>query len=254
MGCPYKLYVTLIKNMHNVLFIRHGVWQMFSPKNCCWLGRLLTIIGFCFTILDCPSVLLFFSWTDCLLVFSGWSGFSLFLSLDLFVVLTWASACINWPHVRTAFIVLSLTVITIAYLIFWGPLFLVTLFSYTDDYKTENPSTSHEVTLHVAFVHAFVNPTLFLVLHKGLRKATFDLLCCNFRSPRGSGYQANGHLNGNGHHNNGHHRIEVGGLVAPPPPIVDARGQIIEGVPHSNRTYMWVFPDMINTSFHSLIY
>ena len=73
-------------------------------------------------------------------------------------------------------------VITIAYLIFWGPLFLVTLFSYTD-YKTEDPSTSHEVTLHVAFVHAFVNPTLFLVLHKGLRKATLDLLCCNFRSP-----------------------------------------------------------------------
>lgn len=72
-------------------------------------------------------------------------------------------------------------VITIAYLIFWGPLFLVTLFSYTD-YKTEDPSTSHEVTLHVAFVHAFVNPTLFLVLHKGLRKASLDLLCCNFRS------------------------------------------------------------------------
>ena len=38
------------------------------------------------------------------------------------------------------------------------------------------------MTLHVAFVHAFVNPTLFLVLHKGLRKATVDLLCCNFRS------------------------------------------------------------------------
>ena len=70
--------------------------------------------------------------------------------------------------------------ITIAYLIFWGPLFLVTLFSY-GDYKTESPSTSHEVTLHVAFVHAFVNPTLFLVLHKGLRKATIDLICCNFR-------------------------------------------------------------------------
>ena len=70
--------------------------------------------------------------------------------------------------------------ITVAYLIFWGPLFLVTLFSY-GDYKTETPSTSHEVTLHVAFVHAFVNPTLFLVLHKGLRRATIDLLCCNFR-------------------------------------------------------------------------
>jgi hypothetical protein len=53
-------------------------------------------------------------------------------------------------------------VITVAYLVFWGPLFLVTLFSY-GDYKTETPSTSHEVTLHVAFVHAFVNPTLFLV-------------------------------------------------------------------------------------------
>ena len=85
-------------------------------------------------------------------------------------------------------------VITAAYLIFWGPLFLVTLFTY-NDYRTEDPSTSHEVrkfktrgpntcnprgisrvlvfpkvTLHVAFVHAFVNPTLFLVLHKGLRK------------------------------------------------------------------------------------
>ncbi len=70
--------------------------------------------------------------------------------------------------------------ITVAYLVFWGPLFLVTLFSY-GDYKTETPSTSHEVTLHVAFVHAFVNPTLFLVLHKGLRRATLDLLCCNFR-------------------------------------------------------------------------
>ena len=53
--------------------------------------------------------------------------------------------------------------------------------SYTD-YKTEEPSTSHEVTLHVAFVHAFVNPALFIALHKGLRKAAVDLICCNFRS------------------------------------------------------------------------
>ena len=52
--------------------------------------------------------------------------------------------------------------------------------SYTD-YKTEEPSTSHEVTLHVAFVHAFVNPALFIALHKGLRKAAVDLICCNFR-------------------------------------------------------------------------
>ena len=123
-------------------------------------------------------------------------------------------------------------VITIAYLIFWGPLFLVTLFSYTD-YKTEDPSTSHEVTLHVAFVHAFVNPTLFLVLHKGLRKATIDLLCCNFRSSNSN------HLRGStrsldivpgnatnlgpaGHSTSNRHS-----------------GQIAEGMPHHNsRTYM----------------
>ena len=116
------------------------------------------------------------------------------------------------------------TVITIADLIFWGPLFLVTLFSYTDDYKTESPSPSHEVTLHVAFVHAFVNPTLFLVLHKGLRKATFDLLCCNFRS-RG--------------HSGSSRSLEVG--FAPTPAHHNARGHMIDaGNPQSNRTYMWV--------------
>ena len=110
-------------------------------------------------------------------------------------------------------------VITIAYLIFWGPLFLVTLFSYTD-YKTEDPSTSHEVTLHVAFVHAFVNPTLFLVLHKGLRKATLDLLCCNFRGPLRT------------NHRGSSRNLEV----APP---LDTRGQIVGGMPHHNsRAYM----------------
>ena len=108
-------------------------------------------------------------------------------------------------------------VITVAYLIFWGPLFFVTLFSDTD-YKTENPSASHEVTLHVAFVHAFVNPTLFLVLHKRLRKATLDLLCCNFRSnPRFGSTQS----------------LEV----APPNAIVTSRGHVVEGMP-PNRTYM----------------
>ena len=64
-----------------------------------------------------------------------------------------------------------------------------------------------QVSLHVAFVHSFVNPLLFVVLHKGCRcikkqsklfkiiqfprvfwnklmivprRATIDLLCCNF--------------------------------------------------------------------------
>eukprot|EP00093_Oithona_nana_P003625 03625.XXX_87767_82707_1 [CDS] Oithona nana genome sequencing. len=112
-------------------------------------------------------------------------------------------------------------VITIAYLIFWGPLFLVTLFSYTD-YKTEDPSTSHEVTLHVAFVHAFVNPTLFLVLHKGLRKATLDLLCCNFRSPTPAvPVNANSNLE-----------------IAPPHLVTDPRGGNGTQMPHNSRTYM----------------
>ena len=125
-------------------------------------------------------------------------------------------------------------VITIAYLIFWGPLFLVTLFSYTD-YKTEDPSTSHEVTLHVAFVHAFVNPTLFLVLHKGLRKATLDLLCCNFRSsPSGGSGGSRSNLRGSTRN------------LEATTPALDARGNNMitvqdsgATIPHHNsRTYM----------------
>jgi len=140
-------------------------------------------------------------------------------------------------------------VITIAYLIFWGPLFLVTLFSYTD-YKTEDPSTSHEVTLHVAFVHAFVNPTLFLVLHKGLRKATLDLLCCNFRSSSTPNSAQNGHAlagsnggtrssNLRGSTQNLNENI-AGALTGP---ALDSRGNLVavqdQGIPHHNsRTYM----------------
>ncbi|KAJ8918435.1 hypothetical protein NQ315_008132 [Exocentrus adspersus] len=35
----------------------------------------------------------------------------------------------------------------------------------------------HEITLHISYVHAIVNPTLFLVLHRGLRRAMLDLCC-----------------------------------------------------------------------------
>ncbi|XP_065212465.1 uncharacterized protein LOC135840062 isoform X2 [Planococcus citri] len=65
-------------------------------------------------------------------------------------------------------------VITTAYVIFWGPLFFVTL--------ARPPiisSTGHEVTLHIAYLHAFVNPMLFITLHRGLRHAAFRL-CCGF--------------------------------------------------------------------------
>ena len=113
-------------------------------------------------------------------------------------------------------------VITIAYLIFWGPLFLVTLFSYAD-YKTETPSTSHEVTLHVAFVHAFVNPTLFLVLHKGLRKATIDLLCCNFRSTPTPSSRNN--QNGRSRHGHSEEDVLNNEYVPPLPTVNDGLGR-----------------------------
>jgi len=41
---------------------------------------------------------------------------------------------------------------------------------------------AHEVTLHVALVHSFVNPCLLVVLHRGIRQAGIDLLCCSWRS------------------------------------------------------------------------
>ncbi|XP_071517940.1 uncharacterized protein [Panulirus ornatus] len=69
-------------------------------------------------------------------------------------------------------------VVTVAYVVFWGPLFLVTLLTPSGG-KT---GLSHEVTLHVAHVHAFVNPALFLALHKGLRKAVTDIMCCHCSS------------------------------------------------------------------------
>jgi len=61
-------------------------------------------------------------------------------------------------------------VITTAYLIFWAPLFLVTLVNSTSDWKKAKNSLAHEVSLHICFIHAFVNPLLFLVLNKDLRQ------------------------------------------------------------------------------------
>merc|ERR1719189_3489873 len=69
-------------------------------------------------------------------------------------------------------------IITTAYLIFWAPLFLVTLLNYTSDWKQAKNSMGHEVSLHICFVHAFVNPLLFLVLHKDLRNKALQMVCC----------------------------------------------------------------------------
>lgn len=81
-------------------------------------------------------------------------------------------------------------VVTIAYVVFWGPLFLVTLLTPSGG-KT---GLSHEVTLHVAYVHAFVNPALFLALHKGLRKAVTDIMCCHCSTDDGGGRSGDGGL------------------------------------------------------------
>lgn len=44
------------------------------------------------------------------------------------------------------------------------------------------------VTLHVAYLHAFINPMLFIILHRGLRYAIVRLiLCCYCRYNRSSG-------------------------------------------------------------------
>jgi len=72
-------------------------------------------------------------------------------------------------------------IITTAYLIFWAPLFLVTLINYTSDWKQAKNSMAHEVSLHICFIHAFVNPLLFLVLNKELRQRALEILCCTVR-------------------------------------------------------------------------
>ena len=64
-------------------------------------------------------------------------------------------------------------VITVAYLIFWGPLYLVTILNWNWSFEEAKQSVAHEVTLHVAFVHSFVNPSLLLVLHKGIRQVNY---------------------------------------------------------------------------------
>ncbi|XP_043277151.1 uncharacterized protein [Venturia canescens] len=64
-------------------------------------------------------------------------------------------------------------VITAAYVIFWGPLFFVTLVHH----PVIGNATGYEVTLHIAYVHAFVNPALFLALHRGLRQGISEFCC-----------------------------------------------------------------------------
>ncbi|KAG7189078.1 hypothetical protein KM043_008657 [Ampulex compressa] len=43
--------------------------------------------------------------------------------------------------------------------------------------ETRNGTTPPKITLHIAYVHAFVNPALFLALHRGLRQGMLDVCC-----------------------------------------------------------------------------
>jgi len=82
-------------------------------------------------------------------------------------------------------------IITTAYLIFWAPLFMVTLVNYTSDWKQAKNSMAHEVSLHICFIHAFVNPLLFLVLKKELRQKAVEMICCQLgKSIRNDGESA----------------------------------------------------------------
>jgi len=71
-------------------------------------------------------------------------------------------------------------IIASAYLIFWGPLFLVTLVNWDWEFEQAKQSMAHEVTLHVAFVHSFVNPALYMALHRGIRESAVEMFCLSW--------------------------------------------------------------------------
>lgn len=80
------------------------------------------------------------------------------------------------------------TTICIVYALFWGPLFLVVAFGSRASEEGRGLASvgppkdpaSHQVTLYICFAHAFVNPTVFLLLHSGLREAACAVLACCF--------------------------------------------------------------------------
>ena len=68
------------------------------------------------------------------------------------------------------------------------PMLQVTLTNYTSDWKQAKNSMAHEVSLHICFIHAFVNPLLFLVLNKDLRQRAVQMLCCVINSGYSDNY------------------------------------------------------------------
>ncbi|CAH0727929.1 unnamed protein product, partial [Brenthis ino] len=68
-------------------------------------------------------------------------------------------------------------VITAAYVLFWGPLFIITLLHHPALTSHVAYELYFQITLHISYVHAAVNPLLFLALHRALRRATLQLCC-----------------------------------------------------------------------------
>ena len=72
-----------------------------------------------------------------------------------------------------------LSIITGSYFIFWGPLFIVTVWNWSWSWVQAKNSIAHEVALHISFCHSMVTPLLYLVLHPGLRRAAQEIFCCS---------------------------------------------------------------------------
>ncbi|XP_047515976.1 uncharacterized protein LOC125056741 isoform X5 [Pieris napi] len=68
-------------------------------------------------------------------------------------------------------------VITAAYVLFWGPLFIITLLHHPSLTSHVAYELYFQITLHISYVHAAVNPLLFIALHRALRRAALQLCC-----------------------------------------------------------------------------
>ena len=120
------------------------------------------------------------------------------------------------------------TTICIVYALFWGPLFLVVAFGSRASEEGRGLASvgppkdpaSHQVTLYICFAHAFINPTVFLLLHSGLREAACAVLSCCFGRDCRNGHSPDsvGHYADNGSGSFGHrgHHLQPQQRRAPP--------------------------------------
>lgn len=75
-------------------------------------------------------------------------------------------------------------ILIVAYVLFWAPLSVVLIIKPMLDY----PPIAYQIAIHIAFVHSFINPTLLLAMHGGLREAIKTFVCCGYCAPRRPSY------------------------------------------------------------------